>query len=196
MPCSACSWTVDRQNACQYHSRVKLFYSCHTRGVWSLGSRYVLKDRSDTPRNLDTQNLPFLRATTTIPVPLILDEWREPDDVHMMILSRVEGETLKEAWPNLSEPERQRIASQTADYLGQLRGLQSDRLQSLGSAPLFLRISLHWSRLRDAPRPLRLGRRTLGRNGAGPAASFRRRASGSAAAHATCHALYIYARRS
>lgn len=55
----------------------------------------------------------------------------------MTILDRIEGTTLKEAWPTLSEPEKQRIARQTADYVGQLRGLQSNRLQGLDGAPLY-----------------------------------------------------------
>lgn len=102
-----------------------------------MGSRYILKDRGDTPPNFDPQNLPFLRIATTIPVPMILDEWREPDGAHMTILRRIEGETLKEAWPSLSDHEKQRIARQTADYIGQLRNLQSDRLQCLDGSPLY-----------------------------------------------------------
>lgn len=136
-PCSACSWTAEQQNDCSYHSHLKLFYGVSNRGVWSVGSRYVIKDRGDKPPNFDPQNLPFLQAATTIPVPTILDEWSEPGDVHFTIMRRIEGTTLKEAWPSLSGPERQRIARQTVDYLGQLRKLQSDRLQGLGGAPLY-----------------------------------------------------------
>lgn len=136
-PCSACSWTAERQNDCRYSSHIKLFSGVSDRGVWLVGSRYVIKDRSDTLPNFDPQNLPFLRTVTTIPVPAVLDEWREEDGAHMTILRRIEGTTLKEAWPNLSEPEKQRIAYQTADYLSQLRKLRSDRLQSLEGAPLY-----------------------------------------------------------
>lgn len=100
-------------------------------------SLYILKDRGGTPPNFDSKNLPFLRTTTTIPVPSVLDEWREPDGAQMAILSHIEGTTLEEACPDLLEPEKQRIARQTADYLGQLRALQSDRLQGLEEAPLY-----------------------------------------------------------
>lgn len=50
---------------------------------------------------------------------------------------RIPGEPLSNAWPRLSTDEKERIAKQTAEYLQQLRKLQSDRIQSLGGGPVF-----------------------------------------------------------
>jgi hypothetical protein len=38
-PCTACSWTTNRQDTGRYHSSVKLFYSISDRAAWSLGPK-------------------------------------------------------------------------------------------------------------------------------------------------------------
>lgn len=136
-PCTACSWTVERQKACHYNSHVKLFYGVADRGAWSLGSQYILKQRSSIMPLRDSKTTRFLQTVTTIPVPMFLAEWTETDGPSMEIMSRIDGITLKEAWPNLSDVDRVRIAKQTADYLVQLRGLRSDRVQSIDGGPLY-----------------------------------------------------------
>lgn len=52
-PCSACSWSSERQDGCYYDSHVKLFYGVSDRGVWSLGSNLILKERSNNPPNFE-----------------------------------------------------------------------------------------------------------------------------------------------
>lgn len=49
-----------------------------------------------------------------------------------MVNERVRGETLSCAWPTMSTADKTRVARQTAEYLGQLRELQSSRTESLG----------------------------------------------------------------
>lgn len=49
-----------------------------------------------------------------------------------MVNERVRGETLSCAWPTMSTADKTRMARQTAEYLGQLRELQSSRTESLG----------------------------------------------------------------
>ncbi|KAI1171585.1 kinase-like domain-containing protein [Nemania sp. FL0916] len=137
IPCAACSWTPERQNGCRYNSHVKLFYGVSDRGVWSIGSDVIVKERSDAPPNFEAQNIRFLQAKTTIPVPDIIHESTEADGAYIMIMKRVPGVTLKKAWPNLSEVDKDRIAQQTAEYLTQLRKIQSDRLQSLDDQPVY-----------------------------------------------------------
>lgn len=135
-PCTACTWTPGRQRRCFYKSNVSLFYGVSRRGVWSLGTQYILKDRERDPPNYEPQNTRFLQTCTTIPVPSTLTEWYEPDNVHMQITRRIEGITLDKAWPSLSETEKHGIAKQTSDYLTQLRTLHSDQIESLDHGPL------------------------------------------------------------
>lgn len=59
-PCSACSWTTERQKGCRYESHVKLFNGCSDRGVWSLGSQLILKERgANSHRGYEAPNIPI-----------------------------------------------------------------------------------------------------------------------------------------
>jgi hypothetical protein len=85
IPCTACSWTVKRQNASSYHSNVTLSYSASDRTVWSLGSKYMLKDRSIEPPNFEAQNIQFLTERTTIPVPKIVLAEEDNDNRYLYL---------------------------------------------------------------------------------------------------------------
>jgi aminoglycoside phosphotransferase (APT) family kinase protein len=135
-PCTACSWTVERQHAGRYHSHVKLEYSVSDRAVWSLGPKYIFKERSIEPPSFEAQNLRFLKENTTIPVPELVLEYND-NDRYFMQTERIAGTTLHSAWPSLSQNQKETIAEQTAHYLSQLRGLQSSSLQSIDNQPLY-----------------------------------------------------------
>ncbi|KAF2028945.1 kinase-like protein [Setomelanomma holmii] len=135
-PCTACSWTVERQNAGCYHSHVKLEYSISDRAVWSLGPKYIFKERPIKPPTFEARNLHFLKENTTIPIPTLVLEYND-NDRYFMQTERIAGTTLHTAWPSLSEEQKESIARQTADYLSQLRGLQSSSLQSIADQPLY-----------------------------------------------------------
>ncbi|RHZ63012.1 hypothetical protein CDV55_106300 [Aspergillus turcosus] len=141
-PCSACSWTIERQKHCNYKSHVKLFYEAGGRGVWSLGSNLILKDRGARLPTLEVANAQFVQEETSIPVPTVLESWEE--DGHTLILMRrIPGEPLSKAWPKLSTVEKGNIARQTAEYLLQLRKLQSDKIQALGGRPIYSNFLFH-----------------------------------------------------
>ncbi|KAF4963422.1 hypothetical protein FZEAL_10935 [Fusarium zealandicum] len=135
--CDACSWSPQRQAGCRYHSHIKLDYSVSDRGVWSVGSRIVIKERSTKPPNFEAQGLRFISSTTAIPVPGIISDWTEESGNCFLVMDRVPGEPLASAWPGMSDVDKERIAKQAAEYLAQLRSLQSPRLQSLGDQPLY-----------------------------------------------------------
>ncbi|KAL4941642.1 hypothetical protein BDV06DRAFT_212487 [Aspergillus oleicola] len=120
-PCSAYTWTADRQESCRYHSSVKLFYGMSDRRVWSLGSSYILKERSSQPPNIETLNLRFLKEHTSIPVPTVVCSWEE-DGRSFVFMERAEKNS---------------IAKQTADYLIQLRKLHSKTMQGLNNQPIY-----------------------------------------------------------
>ncbi len=136
-PCSACSWTSERQAGCRYHSHVKLFYGVSDRGVWSLGSNLILKERPSSLPNFEAVNIRFLRTMATIPIPDIVEEWSEADGRYFIITKRIRGQPLSTAWASMSPADRDRVAEQTAGFLEQLRGLHSPRMQSLDGAPVF-----------------------------------------------------------
>ena len=135
-PCTACSWSAERQQRSLYNSHVQLFYSMGDRGAWSLGNRIILKERDFAESNNEIVNCRFLSQSTTLPVPEIIEHWNEVG--RSFILSRrVPGQTLEAAWPSLSPDDRERIAKQTAAYLKQLRLIQSSRMQCLEGKPIY-----------------------------------------------------------
>lgn len=137
IPCEVCSWTSERQDHCNYHSHVKIFYEAGDRGVWSLGSQQILKERSGSPPTFEANNIQFLKQKTSIPVPTIVADWEEDNGRYFMITKRIHGQTLEAAWPIMSTDEKERVAKETAEYLLQLRSLQSPQMQSLNGQPLY-----------------------------------------------------------
>lgn len=137
MPCEACSWTSERQDHCSYHSHVKIVYEASDCGVWYLGSQQILKERSSSPPNFDANNIQFLKQKTSIPIPTIVADWEEDNGRYFMITKRIHGQNLADAWPNMSTDDKERVAKETAEYLLQLRSLQSPQMQSLNGKPLY-----------------------------------------------------------
>ncbi|PYH99821.1 kinase-like protein [Aspergillus ellipticus CBS 707.79] len=136
-PCSACSWTLERQDNCCYESHVKLFYGVSDRGVWSLGSHLILKERQNTPPNFEASNIRLLEKATSIPIPTIIEDWVEENQRYFTLMRRVRGEPLSRLWTNMSANQRESIAKQTADYLMQLRKLQSPKMHCVEGQPLY-----------------------------------------------------------
>lgn len=65
--CVACGWTKLKQKQCHYSSHIKLFYGASQRGVWSIGSDVILKDRPDegSKAKIEAKTLDFLAKATT-----------------------------------------------------------------------------------------------------------------------------------
>lgn len=68
--------------------------------------------------------LDTLRANTSIPVPRVYDYYKSAEFEHL-ILERLPGVTLQEAWPTLEVHEREKIADQVVAFLGEIRKLHS-----------------------------------------------------------------------
>ncbi|XP_044723826.1 phosphotransferase enzyme family domain-containing protein [Hirsutella rhossiliensis] len=106
------------------------------RGVWAIGSNLIVKEMPDSPPNFEARNTRFIQENTKIPAPEVIQEWTE-NGRYFLITKRIPGTTLKEAWPAMSETEKEAIAKQTADCLSQLRKLCSAKIQSLGAEPVY-----------------------------------------------------------
>ncbi|PYH73234.1 uncharacterized protein BO88DRAFT_421641 [Aspergillus vadensis CBS 113365] len=96
-----CDSEPDSQNDDSYKSQPKLFYRSTDRGVWSIRSKLVLKDRGNDIPSDEASNIRLVENRTSIP-------------------------PLSTAWQKLAAEQRENIAKQTADYLLRLRELQSD----------------------------------------------------------------------
>ncbi|KAJ5922460.1 hypothetical protein N7516_010163 [Penicillium verrucosum] len=119
--CIACGWTLDKEKRCHYTSHLKLFYGASTRGVWSIGSDVILKDRPDEgPKSkVEVKTLNHLATYTDVPVPKVLRDWVDRDGRYFILNERISGQTLEEAWPSLSEPQKIDIADQVVKYIDQ-----------------------------------------------------------------------------
>ncbi|GLA01027.1 hypothetical protein AnigIFM60653_010880 [Aspergillus niger] len=135
-PCTVCSWTPERQKYCSYESYLKLFYEAGDRGVWSIGSKVILKDRGSNLPTSEVPNIQFVQEQTSIPVPTVIESWEEREHT-FILMRRIPGEPLSNVWSKLTIDEKNKIAKQTAEYLQQLRALQSDKIQCLGGRPVF-----------------------------------------------------------
>ncbi|KAI1370434.1 kinase-like protein [Hypoxylon crocopeplum] len=135
-PCVACGWTLDENDCANYKSSIKLFYAASTRGAWALGSKFILKERKSFPPSHEVDNLRFLKEKTNLPIPYVSEEWTE-DDKYFTITSRIEGETLENAWPSLSKEDRERIARQVANHIEEMRSLTSNRIEAVGGKPMY-----------------------------------------------------------
>ncbi|KAE8331602.1 kinase-like protein [Aspergillus sergii] len=113
--CIACGWTSKQQRQCCYSSHVKLIYGAHNRGVWSIGSDLILKERPDEGPKLEVKALSQLIAHKDIPVPKVLRDWVDDNHRYFILEERVDGQMLEEAWPFLSTSQKALIADQVAE---------------------------------------------------------------------------------
>jgi hypothetical protein len=131
--CVACGWTLDKEKRCHYTSHLKLFYGASTRGVWSIGSDVILKDRPDEgPKaRVEVKTLNYLATHTDIPIPKVLRDWVDRDGRYFVLNERIDGQTLEEAWTSLSEPQKIDVADQVVKVRKQLRSVTSTSISVL-----------------------------------------------------------------
>ncbi|KAE8356037.1 kinase-like protein [Aspergillus coremiiformis] len=137
LACTACSWSNDKQTRCSYSSHVKLFYGAGDRGVWQIGTDYILKERPSSPASNETRTVKFISHHTNIPIPKVLNSWVDDDHRHFTLLERIKGQTMQEAWSTLSQSDKEHIADQVADGVRQLRQFSSSVMQNLDGGPLY-----------------------------------------------------------
>lgn len=118
-----------------YSSHVKLFYGASRRGVWSIGSDAILKERPDEGPKTEVITSKFLEDYPEIPAPNILRDWVDSDGQYFVLTERMKGETLEKAWPSLSDSQKITIADQVVEVRSRLRSITSPAIQRVdGSA--------------------------------------------------------------
>ena len=133
--CIACGWTPEFQNQCMYSSHVKIFYGASQRGVWSIGSDVILKERPDKGPKTEVITSKFLESHPGIPAPKILRDWVDGDGQYFVLTERMQGQTLEEAWSSLSDSQKTAIADQVVEVRSRLRSITSPSIQRVdGSA--------------------------------------------------------------
>ena len=83
----------------------------------------------------EADNMNFIRKHTSIPVPEVFDEYDTSDGRHCIIMSRIPGTTLQEAWPTLSDESRSSIVEQLVGYIHELRQIKGESISSASGSP-------------------------------------------------------------
>jgi aminoglycoside phosphotransferase (APT) family kinase protein len=136
-PCTTCSWTKDQLDRCSYNSSARIIYGASDHGVWTIGSKFVLKELSGKRATIEPATTRFVTRHTSITVPKVVADWTEPGDgARLMLAERVPSATLADAWPRLSTDAKERAAAQTAALLQQLRPLHASRIQEAAGGPV------------------------------------------------------------
>ncbi|KAJ5257498.1 hypothetical protein N7524_009054 [Penicillium chrysogenum] len=135
--CVACGWTTEQQDQCFYSSHVKLFYGASRRGVWSIGTDVIMKERPDKGPKTEVKTLNHLAKYPDIPAPKVLRDWVDGNRRYFVLQERIQGQTLEQAWPLLSESQKTAIADQVIEVRNQLRSITSGSIQSVDQSPCY-----------------------------------------------------------
>lgn len=128
--------------------------------VWSIGTSAFCKVKAWC-EGLESENetIRFVaRNAPCIPIPEVVDSWVDHDwNRSFLILKRVGGQTLRDAWPQLSPAQTSQIANQVAKYCSELARITSRTFRSAtrrGVLEPFLTAAAEPSHPSWKPRPL------------------------------------------
>jgi aminoglycoside phosphotransferase len=139
--CHNCGWNMKLQVRTGYASTVKCFFGQATRGMWYIGSEYVLKELplidsfGDDYIGTDFATTKWVRENTKIPVVEEMKYWKD-DNSHFFLMKRVPGESLEDAWPRLSGAEKANYAREVIEYIAELRKHKAPSPQTVEGAPV------------------------------------------------------------
>lgn len=161
--CWACGWNTCNEINSRYGPRVKIFHTRDNKGLWAIGSQWLLRDEpNDETLGNDYMTQQFLRdqpAGVTCSIPLIKEMrvFSAPTDkIEFTLMSRAQGARLDKIWHALRRKERFDIRHQLADALKQLRKFTAPGAQKVDGSRLYDVIIGHCFR-RHAPTCKKIG---------------------------------------
>ena len=106
------------------------------RKVVGFGPHFVIKYGGRV--NLEEgRTMMFVRENTSVPVPRVYALFNKADtSKSYIIMERIHGKSLADAWSSLSRSEKQWIAAQLREHLQNLHGLHSRTYRSVANQPL------------------------------------------------------------
>lgn len=136
--CHYCGFKVEFEKYTSFEPSLKVVYSAVTRGVWTVGTKYVLKGRNiDDPFPYDCNAaLEIVDKNTTIPVPIIAMQWIDGKKVYTL-MKRIPGQSLESLIDQkaVTHDDKDRYARETAAYLNQLHRLTADTVKWFDGKP-------------------------------------------------------------
>ncbi|PYI33816.1 kinase-like protein [Aspergillus indologenus CBS 114.80] len=121
-----------------YPSTLRLLCTTGDRSVWQVGTDKILKEYpSDDALCTEGAVMRVLAQDPEIPAPRVLHEWVDSNGRYFILEERLRGETLQDAWPRLSQPQKRAIAAQVGQVRQRLRRLTSPCIQSVGGGACY-----------------------------------------------------------
>ncbi|CAG8981947.1 hypothetical protein HYALB_00013568 [Hymenoscyphus albidus] len=103
-------------------------------GVWFIGNEAVVKVKSWTPGlQSEASTIKFVRENApSVPLPEVIWYWEdEAANRSFLVMRRVKGRILAEAWPDLSDEQHARIAKDVASHVETLATFTRSRYESV-----------------------------------------------------------------
>ncbi|KAK8055766.1 hypothetical protein PG993_000993 [Apiospora rasikravindrae] len=129
-----------------FSSSLALQYNDLENYAWSLGRRYVVRERLDwdlhpsrLPAEAEAARLLRRRPETgagRVPVPEVAAAWRE-GPVAITVMERARGRALAEVWHNLEQKDRERYVRQVGGFLRRWRKLTSPSMEGIDGGTIF-----------------------------------------------------------
>ncbi|KAI0126400.1 kinase-like domain-containing protein [Xylariales sp. AK1849] len=111
----------------------KLLVAKPGRQIWAIGSKAILKSKAHYPGcDVEVANTNFALYYTEIPMPAILASWREVNRF-FTVQERVDGESLQDILPSLTQADIARILDQVGELIAQLHGITNEWMSMLDS---------------------------------------------------------------
>ncbi|OQU95969.1 hypothetical protein CLAIMM_02116 [Cladophialophora immunda] len=123
--CWACGWSTQEQDTTGYSPRVRIMYARDNMGMWSIGSKWLIKDepKHDWCGN-DYLTWKFLKEQPGLDMPLVekMIPLSDPQDsLQFTLISRVQGKTLASVWPKCSAEQKAGYRDQMVEILKRMR---------------------------------------------------------------------------
>lgn len=81
--------------------------------------------------------LSHLTKYPDIPTPKVLRDWVDSDGRYFVLLERIQGQTLEQAWPTLSESQKTSLADQVVNIREKLRSITSTSIRGVDQNPCY-----------------------------------------------------------
>jgi hypothetical protein len=97
-----------------------------------------MKECPDEGPKTEVNTLNYLATTyPDIPAPKVLRDWVDSNGRYFVLQEQIQGQTLEQAWPLLSESQKMAIADQVIEVRNQLRSITSTSIQSVDQSPCY-----------------------------------------------------------
>jgi aminoglycoside phosphotransferase (APT) family kinase protein len=77
-------------------------------------------------------NMTFVRTHTTIPIPKVLSQYKDENDIAWILMEHIPGDVLQDVWPAMSGLERGAILAELQDMVQQMHTIERPPGQGIG----------------------------------------------------------------